>query len=416
MDKIIKGFVINGVLLIGMLFVASSANAAVWKAKNTWDERWENNYRAWVSRYWNDEFFMDEKKPLYYKFEHDCADAVYAMRLVFAYEHRLPFVINNPEKKNKYISNNMKKWDKLPEHRRVRKFMDYIAQVVSTSSLRKDTYPIAMNQIKPGDVYVAPGVHSYTIANITDAGVAEVVYSTTPKAARFMDQIESFPFYVPEDMKGFSDGYRRFIQPQNIKKPLNKQPGYSIEQFTISKAVRQNYVKFTDILSSALGKRRERPEEKSLRLMIALCQYANDRSVYVYDALWHLQKIRKSGRQCMNRREYDSYSTPSRDRRLKAFFNAVGQHHARTRAKAPNSQPKQWAEILFSPKEPTPAQKKQLNDFCMVQMSLGENYYMPLRDLRKSLYAGYVSSDPNAPLEYRWGIVPKKYKSPCKTY
>ena len=415
MDKKRKGYLINGILLLALLF-ASTAQAAVWKSKNTWDERWENNYRAWVTRYWNEEFFMDEKKPLYYKFEHDCADAVYAMRIIFSYEHRLPFVINNPMKKKRYISNKMKKWDKLPEHKRVRKFLDYIAQIGSTTSLKKDTYPIAMNAIKPGDIYVAPGVHSYTIVDVTDAGVAEVVYSTTPKAIRFMDRIESFPFYVPEDQKNFSDGYRRFVQPQNIKKSLKKQPGYSTEQFKIAKAVKQNYVRFTDILSSALGKRKETAAEKSLRLMIALCQYANDRAVYVYDALWHLQKIRKKGRQCMNRSEYNSYSTPSRDRRLKAFFNAVGEHHARTKATAGRSQQEQWTDTLFSRTDPTPIQKKQLNDFCMVQMSLGENYHMPLRALRKNLYSNFVSSNPNAPLEYRWGVVPKKFKTSCKVY
>lgn len=310
----------------------------------------------------------------------------------------------------------MKQWDRLPEPKRVRKFLDYIARVGSTVSLKKDTYPIAMNAIKPGDIYVAPGVHSYTIVDITDAGIAEVVYSTTPKAARFMDRIASFPFYVPEDQKRFSDGYRRFVQPQNIRKPLKKQPGYSTEQFQVAKAVKQNYVKFTDILSSALGKRKETPEEKSLRLMIALCQYANDRAVYVYDALWHLQKIRKAGRRCMKRSEYDSYSTPSRDRRLKAFFNAVGEHHDSTKATAGNSQQEQWARTLFSQTDPSPAQKKQLNNFCMVQMSLGEDYHIPLRELRQNLYAGFVSSNPHAPLEYRWGVVPKKFKTSCKSY
>jgi len=415
MKKNTEKIIISGIFILEVL-LGSTANAAVWQAKNTWDERWENNYRAWVTRYWNEDFFMDEKKPSYYKFEHDCADAVYAMRLVFAYEHELPFVINKPGKKGRYISNNMRRWDKLPKHKRLRKFMDYIAQIGSTVSLKKDTYPVAMNDIKPGDIYVAPGVHSYTIVNITEAGVAEVVYSTTPKAARFLDRIASFPFYVPEDMKGFGDGYRRFIQPQNIKKSLKLQPGYSTEQFKVAKAVKQNYVQFTDILSSALGKRKETPEEKSLRLMIALCQYANDRSVYVYDALWQLQKIRKGGRQCMNRSEYNSYSTPSRDRRLKAFFNAVGEHHASTLATAPNSLPQQWTNTLFSPTDPTSAQKKQLNEFCMVQMSLGENYHIPLRALRKNLYSGFVSSNPNAPLEYRWGVLPKPFKSSCKTY
>lgn len=415
MDKKIKGFIINGVLLLAVLF-GSTAHAAVWTSKNTWDERWENNYRAWVTRYWNEEFFMDEKKPLYYKFEHDCADAVYAMRIIFAYEHRLPFVINDPLKKGKFLGNDSTKWDKTPEHLRIRKFLDYVADVGSTTSLKRDTYPIAMNAIKPGDIYVAPGVHSYTIVNITDAGVAEVVYSTTPKAVRFLDRIESFPFYVPEDMKNFSDGYRRFIQPQNIAKPLTQQPGYSIEQFQIAKSINQNYVRFTDILSSALGKRKETTSEKTLRLMIALCQYANDRSVYVYDALWHLQQIRKGGRQCMNRSEYDSYSTPSRDSRLKAFFNAIGEHHASTYKNAPDTQQQQWTNTLFSKTEPNAYQLKQLNAFCMVQMSLGEDYFLPLRDLRKNLYSGFVSSNPNAPLEYRWGIVSKQYSSSCKTY
>ena len=415
MDKNIKQYIINSILLLTFFF-GSTAQAAVWKAKNTWDERWENNYQAWVTRYWNEEFFMDEEKPLYYKFEHDCADAVYAMRLIFSYEHNLPFTIHNPTRKKGYISNNLKKWDELPEHKRVRNFLDYIANVGSTTSLKKDTYPIAMSEIKAGDIYVAPGVHSYTIVDITDAGVAEVVYSTTPKAVRFLDRIESFPFYVPEDQKNFSDGYRRFVQPQNIKKSLKKQPNYSLEQFVVAKAVKQNYVKFTDILSSALGKRKETPKEKSLRLMIALCQYANDRAVYVYDALWHLQKIRKKGRQCMNRGEYDSYSTPSRDRRLKAFFNAVGEHQVKTKDTSGNSQQEQWIKTLFSPTDPSPAQEKQLNDFCMVQMSLGENYHMPLRALHQNLYAGFVSSNPNAPLEYRWGVVPKKFKTSCRAY
>ena len=411
-----------------LLSFLSPANAVVWKAENKWDEKWENTYRAWVKKNWTEDFFMDQKKrPIYYLYSHDCADAVYAMRLIFAYEHKLPFVIHKTfhkkKKRNKrrakYISNRMKTWDRLPETQRVRRFMDYVADMTSTKTLGLDTYPIALNQIKPGDVYAAPGVHSYQIVNVTDAGVAEVMSSTTPKAPRFLDRIGSFPFYVPEDGKHHRDGYRRFIQPQNITKSIKKQPGYNPEQYKIAAAVQHNYVRFTDIIASALGTRAEKPDEKTLRLLIALCMYANDRSVYIYDALWHLQKINKKGRKCMNRREYDSYSTPSRDRRLKAFFNAVDGHFKKVSKYATHTQPQRWAKILFSEKRPTPAEAKEINGFCMVQMSLGEKYFMPLRELRYNLMAGKLVSDPNAPLEYRWGVYDPKvnpYKASCKSY
>ena len=371
-----------------LLTFSGTANSAVWESKNKWNEQWENTYRDWVKKNWTEEFFMNKKTPIYYKYSHDCADAVYAMRLVFSYEHKLPFVIHNTQRRSKkkgrrgpkYISNYMTRWNRFSEAKRVRKFMNYVADMTSTKTLGIDTYPIALNQIKPGDIYAAPGVHSYQIVNITDAGVAEVMSSTTPKAPRFLDRIESFPFYVPEDSKHYRDGYRRFIQPQNIKKPLRKQPGFSTEQYKIAAAVKHNYVRFTDIIASALGKRPEKPDEKTLRLLIALCMYANDRSVYVYDALWHLQGIRKKGRRCMN------------------------------------TQPQRWARILFSKNRPLPAEAKELNNFCMVQMSLGEKYFMPLYELRQNLMAGKLVSDPNAPLEYRWGVYDKPYKSSCKTY
>ncbi len=407
---------ITGLLFFILSSISTPSLAMVWKSENFWDDVWEKRYQNWVKNNWTEEFFMDEKKPIYYMFSHDCADAVYAMRLVFSYEYKLPFVIHNPSKRGRTISNGKTRWDKLPEEQRVRKFMDYVADMTSTRSLENDTYPIALDDIKPGDVYVAPDVHSYQIVNITDAGIAEVMSSTTPKAPRFLDRIPSFPFYVPEDTKRKGDGYRRFIQPQNIGKAIKKQPKYNDEQFEIAEAVSYDYVKFTDIISSALGKRTEEPEEKTLRLLIAMCMYANDRSIYVYDALWHLQQIRKKGRKCMTRSEYDNYSTPSRDRRLTAFFIAVKNHFEKNNKYKHWTQPQRWAKTLFTIEEPSPTEIKDLNSFCKVQMSLGEEYFIPLRELRQNLFAGKVISDPHAPLEYRWGAQLSPYKPQCKTY
>ena len=414
-----KKLIASVLFLLSMVILPMTASAEVWPNENVWDDVWEGRYRDWVRTNWKDDIFMDPSKPIYYEFENDCADAVYAMRLVFSFENRLPFIINNRDKAGKIISNSMSTWDNLSPPQRVRQFMNYVADMTSSESLRNDTYPIALNDIKPGDIYVAPGVHSYQIVNVTDTGIAEVMASTTPKQARYLLRTPSFPFYVPED-KRFGDGYRRFKEPQNVMKPANQQPGYSEEQFQVAAGVQLDYVAFTDVISKKLGKRVESPDEKTQRLLLALCMYANDRSVYVYDALWYLQKIRNEGRHCMNAKEYNDHSTPGRDKRLHLFFDSIRRHLDRVGRFDPRSQPARWAKAVFSNDEPPPQEMKFLNDFCQVQMTLVDdgqpNYYMSLRELRQNVEAGSLVSDPHAPLAHRWGIIKQPFVSDCPTY
>ncbi|MEZ5449738.1 MAG: hypothetical protein R3E89_12425 [Thiolinea sp.] len=146
-------------LLLGLLLIIGSGqlSAAVWDDENEWDANWERRYQHWVKTQWTDDIFMNPAKPIYYKFENDCADASYAMRLIFSFENKLPFVVNNQMRPSQTISNRMKTWDNLPTGQRVRKFLDYIADMTSTKSLRYDTYPVALNDIKAGDIYVARG-------------------------------------------------------------------------------------------------------------------------------------------------------------------------------------------------------------------------------------------------------------------
>jgi hypothetical protein len=229
----------------------------------------------------------------------------------------------------------------------------------------------------------------------------------------------SFPFYVPED-KRLGDGYRRFKQPQNIMRAAIEQPGYSEEQFQLAAELQYDYVKFTDVISGKLAKRPETADEKTQRLLLALCMYANDRAVYVYDAQWYLQQIRGQGRQCMNAKEYDDHSTPGRDKRLTMFFDSIRRHLDHVGRFDPRSQPARWAKAVFSQDQPPPQEMKSLNDFCEVQMTLvgeGEqDYKMTLRELRQNVEAGSLISDPHAPLPFRWGIVKEPYRAECPTY
>lgn len=414
-----KIFSLSFFALVLFSYFPSIASADVWPTENQWDASWEDRYHQWVRTEWKDDIFMNPAKPLYYQLETDCADAVYMMRLIFSYENHLPFVINNRDKAGQIISNSSKMFDNLAPGARVRQFMNYVSDMTSSESLRNDSYPVALNDIKPGDIYVAPGVHSYQIVEVTDAGIAEVQASTTPKDARYLMRTPSFPFYVPED-KRLGDGYRRFKQPQNIGMPAQQQPGYSDEQFRLAAELNYDYVAFTDIISKRLGKREERPDEKTTRLLLALCMYANDRSVYVYDALWHAQQIRDQGRQCMNAKEYDDYSTPGRDKRLHMFFESIRRHLDHVGRFDPHSQPARWAKAIFSNDQPPASEMKNLNDFCMVQMTLVDegqpNYYMTLRELRQNVEANTLSANPNAPLPYRWGVIKEPFVSNCPTY
>ena len=64
-------------LLVGLLLMSffGSASAAVWQDKNVWNANWEKRYQHWVKTQWTDDIFMNPAKPIYYKYENDCADA-----------------------------------------------------------------------------------------------------------------------------------------------------------------------------------------------------------------------------------------------------------------------------------------------------------------------------------------------------
>jgi hypothetical protein len=405
-------------LIILFLFISFSAEAAVWQNKNTWNDRWERQYQQWVQKNWTPDKFMNPKNPHYFLIAHDCADAVYLMRLIFSYENKLPFVIHDPARPSRLISNKMKKWDRVPKgNKRLREFINYINLKVGTRSIANDTFPVALSDIKPGDVYVTPGTHSYQIAGITETGVPIIMSSTTPASPKMLARLTSFPFFVPED-KRKRDGYRRFIQPQNIRKAIHRQPGYSDEQYRVAARTNYNFIYFTDVMAKKLGKRPETQEEKSNRLINALCAFAQERTNYVTTAVYYMENIRKHmKRRCMDRSEYDYYSTPSRDKRLKRFFQEV---RNAAFSKGQRSNPNEWsakrvAKAIFEPK-PNARDLRDMRFFCQVHTMEDSRQTLSLRQLWLNLARGLVSSDPNAPMEARWGLVKRPYKQECRRY
>lgn len=407
---------------VGVIFLILSSTivqSAVWETENNyWNGNWELKYQQWVSKNWKPDFFMSPAKPEYNRIPHDCADSIYLMRAVFAYENKLPFKIHYLNKKNKYITNLMTNWDKYPEDQRFRQFALFLNDRVGTRSFAKDSYPIALSQIKAGDLYVEPGTHSYGITGITDTGVTAIMSSTTPASPKHMIQLYSFPFFIPHDPVGMSDGYRRFKWPRNIAKPAQQQPGYSNEQYQIAQKVGLNYIPFTDIIAQKLQRRKEPLEEKTMRLMHSLCSFAKERVNYVNDGLAYVNRLRSQGkRQCMNAKEYDYYSTPSRDKRLFRFFTEVEKiayQGGELTEDQVNAQV--LARTIFHPELPD-GLINELDEFCGLAIYPGDNKkHINLRQLWDTLKLGKVSSDPHAPFDNRWGLTETKYVGSCKTY
>ena len=409
----------NFVVVVLLISISTSSQAAVWKtANNYWNGNWEVKYQEWVTKKWKPDFFMTPARPEYYRIPHDCADSIYLMRAVFAYENKLPFKIHYLNKKDKYISNTMTNWDMLPENQRFREFALFVNDRVGTRSLPKDTYPIALSQIKAGDLYVEPGTHSYGITGITETGVTAIMSSTTPASPKYMIQLYSFPFFIPHDPVGMSDGYRRFKWPRNIAKPAQQQPGYNNEQYQIAQKVGLEYVPFTDIIAQKLQRRKEPLEEKTMRLMHSLCSFAKERVNYVNDGLAYINRLKAQGkRQCMNAKEYDYYSTPSRDKRLYRFFTEVAKiAYSGGKLKEDEVNAQVLARTIFHPELPD-GLLQELDNFCGLAIYPNDNKrHINLRQLWEALEKGKVSSDPHAPFDNRWGLTETKFVGSCKTY
>lgn len=402
-----------------VLTLLATAHAAVWTTDNNyWNGNWEIKYQKWVSEEWKPDFFLSRAKPQYYGIAHDCADAIYLMRAVFAYENKLPFKVHNALHKGQYLSNSMKNWDHLPEDKRFKAFAAYMNDRVGTRSLSNDTFPIELAQIKAGDLYVEPGTHSYAITGITETGVTAIMSSTTPASPKLMIQLYSFPFFIPHDPVGMTDGYRRFKWPRNIDKPSQQQPGFSNEQYTLAQQVGLNYIPFTDKIAEKLRRRPEPLEEKTMRLLHSLCSFAKERVNYVNDGLAYVNRLRSQGkRSCMNAKEYDYYSTPSRDKRLKRFFEEVRNiAYSGGALKEDEINGQILARAIFHPELPEGVYD-ELDNFCGLGIyPEDETKYINLRQLWKSIESDKISSDPHASFEQRWGLVDTKYTGSCKTY
>lgn len=449
------------------LLICTTAAAAVWDTEHQWSDQWEGKYAQWVKEHWRPEIFTSPASP-YHGISTDCADASYDMRLIFAHESRLPFVINNPESPGGVISNDLNRWDSRPQPERLREFIEYVNDVTSSQTMPEDTYPVAITRraLTPGIIYVQPGEHSYQIVAVDAYGVTDTMFSTMPRAVRELLFEPNFPIFVPSDMLHYRDGYRRFRWPQYLKLPETEVPGFSDEQYRLARSVAFDYARFTDLLMRRLGRKPEPAPLRVRRFMYNLCYVARNRVEFIERATAYRATLPAGRRTCLTGADYENYSTDNRDKRLKKSFEYVrdligSRYWTDPDWAQPQFRPerylKPYAEAIFNigdtgaprmqPREAAasgtggdgagqqtgdvrsnaywylarqPATRFRtardvtngdLIAWCGIEYSPGKT--ISLRDLWRSITDNALSPDPNETLESRWGLVAPRRPTGC---
>ncbi|MCX7977720.1 MAG: hypothetical protein N2578_01820, partial [Bdellovibrionaceae bacterium] len=363
----------------------------------------------------------------------DCADAVYAARLIFAFENRLPFVIIDHTGGSNRISNKMSRWDKLPtETERVRAMIRWLGDVVSTKTLPRDTYPVAVNKttIVPGTVWIRPSLeqgfldsitalltgdskklepgHAELVKSVSEAGSVGLIGSTVPKMVRKLSTAYSFRI-LPVDRR---NGLRHWIQPDQYGR-ADSLPNFSHEQFVFgvetssgagddptahsTNTGRRTLRAWENEVRSRLASRAETREEKLDRYAKELCSLAHSRAEIVLRSERVRQKLNGG---CMDQAAYEAYSTPSRDKRLKES----AEHLADT------------VKGFFQSREralQNPAVQTRLEQCSPIQIAEGRQ--VKLSALVTKIMNGEISSNPNDTLDARWGLSSAR-NTTCKKY
>jgi len=401
--------VVTSALLLGV----SLSQAAVWQETQAWTPEFEQRFSAWVQNEFNEDIFTAGN---YKGISTDCADAAYFARLIFAYENKLPFVINDFTGGSGRISNQMSRFDGTGDSlQRVRKFMNYVGDVTSTKSLPNDTYPVAINRtnVRGGTVWSRPRItkdniwrrvigagvkedpgHAEVVKEVSETGVVHLIGSTVPKEVRKLNPTSSLVFMPIENTTGF----RNWKQPAYFNQQASSLPGFSLEQFNeIGRGGvgRRNLNNWNAEVKSLLALREESLEENVSRQVTNVCNLVNTRVAIVLKS--EARRVALNG-QCMNADDYDAYSTPSRDKRIKLTLKQIidtaggGGLTAAQKAKALKPAMDACPDI-----EIAPGQKISLYEFSM-------------GILKKD-----ISSNPNDSFAARWGLEPASNNS-CPKY
>lgn len=235
-------------LLLCMAY-SVSARSEVWISNQAWDANWEKEYSQWVKNHVTTSIFTNGRTMLS-GLSTDCADALYAIRILFSYENSLPFAMSAPDvlkSKMKVFGNDTDMFDAVKdEKKRVREFIKFVMSEAGTRNLQRDTFPVKISNINSGTLYLVEwrflgmgkyNQHSYIIKGFDHDRELVYYYSDMPIKVRNLEVNVKYPRF---EFSYAPYGYRAWKHPEHLLIPENEIPaelGYSREQYDLVRKV-----------------------------------------------------------------------------------------------------------------------------------------------------------------------------------
>jgi hypothetical protein len=405
-------------LLIAVALTLSSLSFAdVWHTNSQWNETYKEDFKSWISTETSTDMFTNRTSP-YYGIKVDCADVTYALKAVYAYENNLPFKVRNPVYKKghkyKYWSNEISKFDRYTDDRkRMIAFVNFLGDSLGTETLNAyDSYPIKISKVDSSDIYsykkrTNSGYtrHTYNILDVTETGNFRLLWSNQQRKK------EGSPMKYAEWSKlskrpyKYMWGFRRLNYPSDYEIKQASRADYSREQYTLAKTLDE--AAFFLKVKNTLKTYDESPDSNIKRHFKNLCDQAIER----IDVVKSADDYRKSiGGRCMNYKEFDDYSTPSRDGRFLEQFNmlktAVQTYKVEGTYNLVDENLKRDIYSIYN---------SNSSDTMKCPITIKAGVSISLKEIYQGLKNKMLSTHPNDNLDRRWGRSVGS-KTRCKTW
>lgn len=377
-------------ILASLMFGASSAHAAVWETRNRWSLEYEARFGQFI-RDIDLEIFRRPGSP-WAGIPTDCADLAYTLRIIFAAQEGLPVRFQGGKGP---LSNEINDFDSISDPvKRVRKFIAHVNYYTSTFSLTNDTYPIAINRqsLHPGTLFLHPmgsqqvpltyrPGHAYYIQDVAENGIIRYLSSTVPAKVRGLD-VRNGILFAPMEQTG---GYRAWIWPDS-----NQRPFLSGEQFEMGGWRPKSYRDYNlwgawqEAIIARISSRPATAQEQFNAQYENILGLVKNRVLAVNEG-WKVYLQKYSPGQCMSAKDYDSYSTPTRDQKLQSElqdFEIATSYYA--------------AALGTTPEEV----------YSRIRFQVIRGKVIDLNQIRRALLTdtALVISEPEHSPEVRWGL------------
>ncbi len=289
------------------------------------DRRWsveeERRFEQWVDETMTEDFFLRYGIPT------DCADAVYAIRWIYARNAHLPAAATT--KDGELIGHWSTDWKHLPTHpewhmdERFLAALRYLFPKTWTGTLPLDTYPVRISpdSITPGTLFLVTESHTGIIGHVFhDGSQAHPLVTWESGLPRKVQKLSLGYFFATRPEFKARSGLVKFRWPVSENGewkylPVEEHPFYSEEQYNA--AFSKGSGDFVEAVARRIDPTNDTPMDKMVKVVGTITRLVKERVPIV---LAGYQECYEWG--CPEgSEEWEIHSTPGRDRMIVSLMD-----------------------------------------------------------------------------------------------